>query len=128
VNLLIDTHVFLWWASAPDQLSDRVRSAIADPGNRVIVSSVSAWEIAIKASLGRLELPEPADRYVARRMGDNSFVPLAFTMEHSLRTSSLPDLHRDPFDRALVAQAAVENLPLVTADRRVGGYSVEIFW
>jgi PIN domain nuclease of toxin-antitoxin system len=128
VNLLIDTHVFLWWASNPDRLSDRVRRAIADPGNRVIVSAVSAWEIAIKASLGRLGLPEPADRYIASRMDDNSFVPLAFTMEHSLRTASLPDLHRDPFDRALVAQAVVERIPIATADRLVSGYSVEVVW
>lgn len=128
MNLLIDTHVFLWWASNPDRLSDRVRRAIADPGNRVIVSAVSAWEIAIKASLGRLGLPEPADRYIASRMDDNSFVPLAFTMEHSLRTASLPDLHRDPFDRALVAQAVVERIPIATADRLVSGYSVEVVW
>lgn len=128
MNLLLDTHVLIWWVSDPGRLSDRVRSAIADPGNRVIVSAISAWEIVIKAGLGRIELPEPADRYVASRMEDNSFVPLAFSMEHSLRAASLPDLHRDPFDRALVAQSAVEDIPFVTADRLVGGYPVEIVW
>jgi PIN domain nuclease of toxin-antitoxin system len=128
VKVLLDTLAFLWWNGEEERLSDRARAAIADPTNTIAVSAITAWEIVIKAGLGRLRLEEPADIYVASRTRENSFEALPFTLDHALRVAALPDLHRDPFDRALVAQAAAEALPLLTADPIVRSYPIETYW
>jgi PIN domain nuclease of toxin-antitoxin system len=128
VNLLLDTHVFLWWNAGDERLSDVARDAIADPGNRVLVSAVSAWEIVIKVGLGRLTVEGSPDVYVESRLRDNTFTGLSFTVEHSLGVAALPAHHRDPFDRALISQAAFERLTLVTADEIIRRYPVESLW
>lgn len=116
-GLLLDTQCFLWWLAEPDRLSDEARAAIARPSTRVLVSAASAWEIAIKYGLGKLDLPEPPATFVPSRTEREGFEPLAITHEHALALGELPALHRDPFDRVLV-----------TADDALRAYPVTVLW
>ena len=118
MRLLVDTHVFLWWRGDDPRLGDVERQAIRDGHNDVWLSAASIWEIAIKHSLGRLEIPEPASA-AAVRLG---FEPLPISFAHAEATTLLPPLHRDPFDRMLVAQARTEGLTLVTHDPVIRSY------
>jgi PIN domain nuclease of toxin-antitoxin system len=122
-KLLLDTHVFLWWRGMPDKLLAEARTAIAG-AEIVFVSAASAWEAAIKSSLGRLEIPGPMEEGVV----DSGFEKLPITFTHVERTAKLPLNHRDPFDRLLVAQAQAEGLQLVTRDRAMEPYEVSILW
>jgi len=128
VRVLLDTHAFLWWVLEDQRLSPVARETIADPAIDVLVSPVSAWEIAIKTADGRLDLPEPSRTYVPSRMAANRFRELPITLDHCLRTAELPLIHRDPFDRLLVAQAQAEELPLVSGDPAITRYDVETIW
>lgn len=128
MRLLLDTQAFLWWASSPEKLSPRARRAIEDNTNEVFVSAATAWEIAIKAHLGRLELTEDPRRFVPAQIAEHSFQPLPVQIHHAVSVAGLPDIHRDPFDRLLVAQAMVENLSLATADRKLREYGVKVVW
>jgi len=125
VNLLLDTHVFLWWVGEPSRLEEEARAAIADPGTLVHVSAASAWEISIKRALGRLDLRDEEFLYGMRESG---FTELPVTAEHGLAAGALPPHHRDPFDRMLVAQATSEGMRLVTHDRAMADYNVDIVW
>jgi len=118
VRLLLDTHVFLWWCADDAQLGEAERAAIRDGSNDVFLSAASVWEMAIKQGLGRLEFPEPASAAVGR-LGIQA-VPVGF--EHAEAMLRLPPLHRDPFDRLLLAQAMIEGLTLVTRDPIVRSY------
>jgi PIN domain nuclease of toxin-antitoxin system len=126
--VLLDTRAFLWWTSGSDRLSARADEVIADPRSEVHLSVASAWEIAIKASAGRLELEEPAERYVPDRMRRHGFVGLPIDIGHALRAGSLPRHHGDPFDRLIVAQGQIEDMPIITADPLLGLYDVETIW
>jgi len=128
VRLLLDTQTFLWAVGAPERLSSRARRTIQLASNEILVSAASAWEIAIKVGLGRLELPDRPQRFVPDQMAANAFEPLAIQVRHALQVAELPDIHRDPFDRLLVAQASVEGLVLVTADRQLRKYPIETLW
>lgn len=101
---------------------------IRDAANEILVSAATAWEIAIKFRLGRLGLPEDPQRFVPEQIEANAFSALAVQVRHALKVSDLPDLHRDPFDRILVAQALTEGIPLVTSDPQVRRYPVETLW
>lgn len=120
MHLLLDTHVVLWALTDNARLSIAARDAIADGDNLVFVSAVSAWEITIKRSLGKLRAPDD----LVDQLRAAHFDPLHLTVEHALAVGELPDLHRDPFDRMLVAQARVETLTIVTADPQVLRYEV----
>lgn len=122
-RLLLDTHIFLWWRGEPSRLTSEVRSRIAT-ADIVFVSAASAWEAAIKVSLGRLELPDTIEAGVTA----SGFEKLLITFSHAERAAGLPPHHRDPFDRMLVAQAQAEGLTLVTHDRLLEAYDVEIVW
>ena len=122
-RLLLDTHVFLWWRSEPDRLPAAVKSSIAT-ADIVFVSAVSAWEAAIKKSLGRLEIPDTIEAGVLA----SGFEKLLLTFAHAERVTGLPHHHGDPFDRMLIAQAQAEGLTLVTHDRVLKPYDVEILW
>ncbi|HKH50144.1 MAG TPA: type II toxin-antitoxin system VapC family toxin [Thermoanaerobaculia bacterium] len=122
-RLLLDTHVFLWWRGEPARLGSAVRDRIAT-ADIVFVSVASAWEAAIKASLGRIELPDTIEAGVLA----SGFEKLLITFSHAERVTALPPHHRDPFDRMLVAQAQSEGLTLVTHDRLLEPYEVEILW
>ena len=127
-RLLLDTSAFLFWTSGGKKLSVRARKAMADPRNELLLSAVSSWEIAIKYRLGKLSLPEPPGRFVPARMSKHAFIGLAFEHTDALAVATLPDLHDDPFDRALIAQALERKLPVVTADERFAEYGVAIEW
>jgi PIN domain nuclease of toxin-antitoxin system len=122
-RLLLDTHIFLWWRGEPSRLPAQVRSSIAT-ADIVFVSVASAWEAAIKVSLGRLELPDTIEAGVLA----SGFEKLLISFSHTEQVASLPHHHRDPFDRMLVAQAKAEGLTLVTHDRLLAPYDVEILW
>lgn len=126
MRLLLDTHVWLWWRASPDRLSESTAAALVDRANSVFISSATVWEIAIKHSLGRIELPEAPKRFVSTRMARDGFLPLPIEHQHALAAADLPRLHDDPFDRMLVAQGQLENLRLVTADETVMKYDVAI--
>jgi len=123
VRLLLDTNVFLWLQAEPERLGDHLR-LVEDPGNELLVSAVSSWEIAIKVGLGRLELPEEPRHYVPARMRAIGAEPLPIQHSHALAVTELPLHHRDPFDRLLVAQAADLKLSILTADRQLTAYEV----
>jgi PIN domain nuclease of toxin-antitoxin system len=128
MNALLDTHTFLWWNLDAPQLSAKARSFIADSRNTIYFSAASAWEIAIKYGKGRLELPEPPERYVSSRLAHHNFAPLPVQISHALGVHTLPDIHADPFDRLLIVQSQLENMPLLTADSTISSYAVQILW
>lgn len=127
-HYLLDTAVFLWNFVEPEKLSKTVRRLFEDPNDAVFLSAASAWEIGIKFSSGKLQLPEPPRVYLTRRTAPAGLVPLPITHEHGLRAGELPKYHSDPFDRMLIAQAQSEAMVLVTADRLIVKYSIETLW
>jgi PIN domain nuclease of toxin-antitoxin system len=120
MKLLLDTHAFLWWDSNDTQLPTALHSAIASPSNEVFVSAVTVWEIAIKRALGKLIF----GRALGKAMEGHGFRPMPITVEHAEWAGTLPQVHRDPFDRLLVAQAQLEGLVLVTVDELILRYQV----
>jgi len=128
VRLLLDTCTFLWWMAGSDKLSDRVRLVILDPGNDVILSAVSGWEIAIKHRLGRLDLPAAPAAFIAEALAAHAVAVLPVGMAHAVRAGDLPLNHKDPFDRILIAQADIESLPLATPDAAFSPYGIETVW
>ena len=128
MRALLDTHAFIWWVTNDPQLSVNARNVIADSGNILLLSVVSAWEIVIKNKLGKLTLPEPVEQYIPSRLVSNRFESLPIQMSHVLQVGSLPNIHRDPFDRILIAQSQVENLPIVTIDQQITQYLVQTIW
>lgn len=127
MRLLLDTHVFLWWVLRSPSLSLAASDAIADRSNDILISAASIWELAIKASLGKIELTPDPLTFVRSQIGQNGFVTLPVS-EHALGVYALPHHHGDPFDRLLVAQALAEDARLVTADSRLATYAAPILW
>jgi len=123
---LLDTHVWLWLQTTPERLRPEVGQLLADRTNTLLLSAASSWEIAIKHRLGKLSLPEPPAEYVPNRMRLSGVTPLPVEHEHALRVAELPDHHNDPFDRLLVAQAQELAIPIVTADKQLSAYSVNL--
>jgi PIN domain nuclease of toxin-antitoxin system len=128
MRLLLDTHVLLWAAENDPRLSSRAREIIADATNETLFSAISALEIAIKSARRGIELPEPAATYVPSRIAAFSLEPLPVQVDHALQVAMLPNLHRDPFDRLLIAQAQVENLSILTSDQQIAQYDVQVIW
>jgi len=128
MRALLDTHAFLWWIADDARLSRTARDVIASPDNEIIFSAASAWEIAIKARSGRLTLQVDADAFISDQLASNAFEVLPVMLRHALRVYSLPDHHRDPFDRLLVAQAQIENVPMLTADTELARYAIHTVW
>jgi PIN domain nuclease of toxin-antitoxin system len=124
MRAILDTHVFLWWNTDDPKLSTSIREIIADGRNTLYLSAASAWEIAIKAERGRLTLPAPPQEYVTDRLALHSIQALPITLRHALQVYALPVHHRDPFDRLLVAQGQIEDLPILTADRTFARYDI----
>lgn len=121
MNLLLDTHLLLWAASEPQRLSVKARALLLDPANQLIFSSASLWEITIKNGLERSDFNVDSRR-LWRMLLVNGYRELSVTSEHTVAVNDLPPLHKNPFDRTLVAQARVEGLTLLTADRIVAKY------
>lgn len=122
MDLLLDTHAFIWWAGVDKRLAEIARTAIADAENRVVVSAVTVWEISIKRAIGKLEFRHDT----LRVLDQTGFETLDITPEHADAAGSLPLHHADPFDRLLVAQARIDQFVLVTQDRQILPYGVPL--
>ena len=125
MKLLLDTHVLLWAAGQPDRLPSKARKLLGDPRNEPVFSSASLWEIAIKSGLGRDDFQVDA-RLLRRGLLDNGYSELPITSEHAVAIDGLPPIHKDPFDRLLVAQSMVEGITLLTADPLVAQYPAPV--
>ena len=121
MKLLLDTHLLLWAAGKPERLPKQARTLIENPDNQLLFSAASLWEVAIKRGLGREDFKVDA-RLLRRGLLDNGYGELPIISDHVVATESLPFLHKDPFDRILVAQATVEGVTLVTVDSSVSQY------
>ena len=128
MRILLDTHVLLWWLQDDPRISVRVRDLIADDESDVLVSAATIWEIAIKAGLGQLDLPSDLQGFLRRELADNAFACLPVTFEHAVGVRDLPQHHRDPFDRILMVQSQLEQMPLVSHDARLTAYDVDLLW
>jgi PIN domain nuclease of toxin-antitoxin system len=121
VKLLLDTQLLLWAAGQAERLPVAARDLIDDPGNQLLFSVANLWEVALKSALGRADFRADA-RLLRRGLIDNGYVELAISGEHAVAVAALPPIHRDPFDRLLIAQSAVEGILLLTADPIVARY------
>jgi PIN domain nuclease of toxin-antitoxin system len=126
MNLIVDTHVWLWMLTEPDRLGQAALDLLEDERNGVLLSAASSWEIAIKYQLGKLALPDAPERYVPDRMQRSGVSGLPIEHAHALGVASLPPHHQDPFDRLLIAQAREESLPIATVDDQLMMYEVEL--
>ena len=128
MKVLLDTHTFLWWITDDPQLSKTARQVMEGPDNELFLSAASGWEIAIKARLGKLKLPDDLQGFVSEQLRINAIRVLPIQMAHALRVYTLPGHHRDPFDRLLVAQSQLEQLPILTDDPQMAQYSITVIW
>ena len=128
VRVLLDTHAFLWWIADSARLSEAARRTIDDDANSVFVSAASAWEITTKHRIGKLAQAEAVALDVAGSIAGQGFEELAITVDDAARSGRLPGLHRDPFDRVLIAQALVRDLAIVSVDKVFDGYGVRRLW
>ena len=128
MNLLLDTHAFLWFVEANAKLSSIARAAIELPGNRKWVSIASCWEISIKAGIGKLQLSDPVDLFLGRELVVNGFSVLPIELKHVTQVSALALHHRDPFDRLLIAQSQVEGISLDSGDLAFDAYGLVRVW
>lgn len=128
MRALIDTSVFLWSISDSDKLSDKARRFIADLENEILLSVASLWEIAIKTSLGKLELMLPFERLIPQQLEQNAITVLPIEIRHLSAIIDLAFYHRDPFDRLIIAQGLAEHLPVITKDAAFGLYPIQVIW
>lgn len=123
MNLLLDTHIVLWWFSDSAKLSKNSRKLISDMNNFIFVSAATAWEISIKKNLGKLKAPDD----LGEALKINGFQSISITLEHAELAGSFPRHHDDPFDRMLIAQSKIENLTLLTHDKHFQSYKIDLF-
>lgn len=128
MNLLLDTHVLIWWLTDPSRVPEAVRDELLDPVNEVGVSAATAWEIALKRRLGKLDFDGDFLAAFDERVRDLGFAPRAVTSAHMIRGAEIDAAHKDPFDRMLAGQALVDGLNIVTADRSFANLGVEVLW
>jgi PIN domain nuclease of toxin-antitoxin system len=128
VRALFDTHTFLWWIDNDRRLSARVRTIIGEGRNELFFRAASGWEITIKAQLSKLQVPGDVEQFVIAQLVLNNFPSLSIHLRHTLHVSTLPALHRDPFDRLLVVQSQLEQLPILTVDPLIRQYTVQTIW
>ena len=125
---LLDTHTFLWFINDDPALSSNAKSLIESPENIIFLSAASVWEIAIKVSLGRLEIPSPFADFINEQLQKNSISLLEIKTEHTGKVVTLPFHHRDPFDRLIIAQAASEGIPIIGKDIVFDNYEIQRLW
>lgn len=126
MRILLDTQCWLWMVAAPERFSVAGRRRLLTRENELYLSPASAWEIAIKYALGKLQLPLEPSRYVPDRLARTQTLELPITHAHALRVAELPPHHRDPFDRLLIAQAQIEELRIMTSDQHFHAYAVQV--
>ena len=128
MKLLLDTHVLLWWLVDSRRLSERARSLIADRRNKLFWSAASSWELAVKLALGRIQFQTPLRTLIPDVLRKQGIASLPVEHSHAFQVASLPPLHRDPFDRMLVAQCQLERFTLLSADSQLDEYEVDVLW
>jgi PIN domain nuclease of toxin-antitoxin system len=128
MKLLLDTHTFIWWDSEPEKLSQRALELCRNPTNILLLSIASVWEMQIKLQLGKLSLKIPLAQMINTQQQTNQLELLSITVSHVLALNTLPNIHKDPFDRLLVAQANIENVILISHDLTLAKYPVQIDW
>ena len=128
MKLLLDTHTFIWFSEGDKALSKTAHSLLADTGNELYLSLVSVWEIQIKSQLGKLTLNSSLPQTITAQQSNNGIQLLPIELNHILNLSNLPHIHRDPFDRLLIAQAQVESMILLTRDINIQQYNVNTLW
>lgn len=125
---LLDTHTFLWMAADSSKPGSNALTAILDTSTELLLSVASVWEMAIKVSLGKLQLPQPIESFVLSQLKSKDIMLLQIQLQHLAVVTSLPFHHRDPFDRLIAAQAMVEQLPIISTDAAFDAYAVKRFW
>lgn len=128
MEILLDTHALIWYSHAPECMSDKALQMIAAPENTIFISQASIWEMQIKASIGKLDLPESVRELVECQQKENGFQELTIRNKHLWAIGSLPLHHKDPFDWLLIVQAQTEGMALLSRDARFAAYSVQILW
>lgn len=128
MRLLLDTHALIWWVSSSEQLPKPVLDFLEDAENHLFLSVASIWEIQIKCQNGKLELGKPLAQLISNQQASNGLTVLLVEPSHVYALQNLPDVHRDPFDRIMIAQAIVEDLAFVSGDRVLSGYPVRQVW
>ena len=126
MKLLLDTHIFIWWADQPEKLSPTALSALQDEANELLLSVASVWEMQIKIQLGKLKLSLPLRELIKNQQETNDLTVSPVALTHVLALDALPFHHKDPFDRLLIAQSIAEGLTVVTADSQFSAYSVKL--
>lgn len=122
MNIILDTHIVLWWLADSSKLSKQSRALISDPNHFIFVSVATAWEIAIKTAIGKLSVPGK----FSKALQVNGFQPITITLEHAELAGALPRHHDDPFDRMLIAQSQIENFKLLSNDKEFSNYKVDL--
>jgi PIN domain nuclease of toxin-antitoxin system len=128
VKILLDTCAFLWLVTDDPKLSGLAKDIFLDSNNELLLSAVTGFEITIKYSLGKLHLTEPPKEFIANRMKANALTELPITLNHTLALQDLPWHHKDPFDRLLVAQAMVAQIPILSSDGQLSAYGIGRLW
>ncbi|WP_193198022.1 type II toxin-antitoxin system VapC family toxin [Nostoc sp. MG11] len=128
MNLLLDTHTFIWYVTGNSRLSNQVIELINNENNQILLSIASLWEIAIKQSLGKLSFSQPFEIFITQQLNLNDFSLIDITISHITVVATLPLHHRDPFDRLLIAQAVTENIPILSADKIFNAYPIRRLW
>ena len=128
MKYLLDTHAFLWFVIDDKRISTNAKSIIKDSKNEIFFSAASAWEMAIKIKLNRLKIKGNLESFIIEQLSANNILPLSITISHSLYTERLPQFHKDPFDRIIIAQSIVENLQLISADKDIRKYNLKLVW
>ncbi len=126
MKILLDTQSWLWWIADPEKLNHEALDYFKNNQNDLMFSAASSWEISIKYAIGKLELSEPPSQFIPTRLVRDSITSMPVEHVHALHVSGLPHHHRDPFDRLLIAQSQIENLPILTADKQFNAYDVQI--
>lgn len=125
---LLDTHTFLWMDHDPDNLSDTAREICKERSNQLLLSTVSIWEMQIKYQLGKLKLPADLPYIIENQVSTNDMTILSIEPVQIYKLATLPDIHRDPFDRMLIAQALLIGSPIITKDKKFSGYPIDTIW
>jgi PIN domain nuclease of toxin-antitoxin system len=128
MRVILDTNSFLWFISGNEKLSNAAKIFISDFNNELILSTASLWEIAIKISIGKLELSQPYDKFIPQQLEENDIAILPITLKHLTKLIDLSFKHRDPFDRLIIAQALSEDLPVISSDIMFSEYPIKLIW
>jgi PIN domain nuclease of toxin-antitoxin system len=128
MDYILDTHTFLWFITDNDNLTQKAKKIIENSSSKIFLSSAVAWEISIKISIGKIILNTGLENFILKAIQQYRFIPMPITISHAVRVNKLRDIHKDPFDRILIAQSIIEKAPLITSDRMIRKYNIKTVW